>query len=121
MTGADIEELKGVLDYLIKHYEKLENLEKRLSKLAEPDVEAMRLKIWKIALGGLISKLKAFIDDLSRSENIAAVMDACKLRDEVSNLLREYSSEEDLIAPVRAALVKVYAEVLELCGEVPES
>lgn len=120
MSEVRVEEFKGMLDYLLKHYEKLESLEKRLSKLSGSEIETTRVKVWKIALGGLISKLKALIDSMSRGESIAVIVDSCRLRDDVSNLLKEYSSEEDLISPVRAALAKIYAETLEICGEAPE-
>ncbi|MEM1873180.1 MAG: hypothetical protein QXS85_03115 [Acidilobaceae archaeon] len=119
MARIDVEEFRGVLDYLLKHYEKLESMERRLSQIASSELEATRVKLWKIALGGLISKYKTLIEDLNRGESISVVIDACKIRDEVSRLLSEYSRDEDLIAPVRPALAKIYADALEICGESP--
>lgn len=117
MARVDIEEHRGILDFLLRHYQKLENIEKKLSQISGSELDATRVKIWRLALGGLISRYRVLLDDLARGESISVLIDACRLRDDVSRILSEYSREEDLIGPVRVALAKIYADMVEVCGE----
>lgn len=115
------EELKALIDLLLKHVDDLSRSEERIMKnMTKVDNQAAIMSIttykaWKAVLLRIAKKAKEVYDEASAGNRLAASIDSCSLADMVKNVIMASSADDPIYLGLRPVLSYLQALAMALC------